>query len=174
MNPEVTILAKKLKHAVSVLRTAGVDDVVLQVDDEGIECRAGNAANSMVCGIKIAPTACSAYTPDDLGFVGTDPERLMSVLNRTRAQDNVHLEMDKNDMWLTWDIHQRRIPLLDPTKIKKPVSIPELPLTASFEVSGRQFMWEGRLKRFLLLKLWIKWGCLLLLWVLKQGIKRIM
>jgi len=138
---EARIIAKKMKHAVSVMRR--VDDTAMfKIAAIGISCGTIDVASTMMGIVTLPSSAFDSYIAGEMR-IGVDLDKLAGkVMRRAAAKDIIKISDDDDDE-CTWqfehDIHQKTIGLLNPETIRKVPDLPELHHTTSLKLSGKIF-----------------------------------
>lgn len=136
---EFEIEAKKLKHAISVLRHIN-DEGVMQIESDKVMCRVVDVANASIVQIIISSGAFEKYYTIGPEKVGIDFDKMASILKRATAKDRIVIEANGDDAWyFTRGIHQRSMSLLNPERLRKCLDMPELPHTVSVMLLGKEF-----------------------------------
>ena len=138
MDFEATIEAKKLKHAVTVLRRVN-DEAVFEIGENGLTCRLVDAANTQLTQVAIARDAWDLFEFDEAHRIGVDLDRTASALARATAKDVINISGDDSAWHFTRGIHRRSPRLRDLAELRKPPTRPELLHTVWVTLSGKEF-----------------------------------
>lgn len=139
MEFKATIEAKKLKHAISVLRRIG-DEAVFDIISEGVTCRLVDNANSQLNEIVMPGDAFDYHSIDEPHKVGVNLNKVASILVRATTKDRVAISADSTESWqFERGIHQHTLSLHPVEELRKAPKIPELPHTATITMSGKEF-----------------------------------
>jgi len=138
MEFKAIILAKKLKHVVSVIRRVD-DEAVWGFDSTGVLCRIVDAANAHLTQVKLFGAGFDSYAVDESYEIGIDLKKMASVLKRATAKELITISGDDAALHFERGIHRRAISLLDPEKLRKPPNWMNLPHTSETTLSGKEF-----------------------------------
>lgn len=138
MDLEAMIDAKMLKHAVAVLRRVGAEAVV-EVNGTGIECRLVDDANAQITQVVLPSDVFDLFSVGSARRLGVNLTKVHKVLQRATMKDSTHITGAEDALYFTRGMHQKSVKLVDAVEIRKPPQIPELSLTATISLSGREF-----------------------------------
>ncbi len=139
MEFKATIEAKKLKHAISVLRRIN-DEAIFNIAPDGLTCRLVDNANSQITEIAVPGDAFDYHSIDEPHKVGVNLNKVASILTRTTTKDMIAISADSTESWqFERGIHQHTLPLRPIEELRKTPEIPELPHTATITMSGKEF-----------------------------------
>ena len=134
---EATIEAKKLKHAISVLRRVH-DESIFKVGNREITSKVVDPANTIMVQATIACGKVD-FAPEP-HTVGIDLDKMVSILKRATAKDIISISEFADDTWfITRGIHRRSMRLLEPTHLRKYPNRPKMTHASSIRLSGKEF-----------------------------------
>lgn len=139
MEFKATIEAKKLKHAISVLRRIN-DEAIFEIVPDGLTCRLVDVANAQITEIVMPGDAFDYHSIDEPHKISINIDKVASILTRATTKDRVAIFADSTESWqFERGIHQHTLPLRPIGEIRKTPEIPELSHTATVTMSGKEF-----------------------------------
>jgi len=130
--------AKKLKHAVSVMRRVD-DEGIFEIGANGMSCQSVNTTNTRMGQVTIPSSTFDSYTANEMR-IGVDLDKLAGkVLKRASAKDIINISGDADAWQFMRGIHLKTMSLLNPEKLRKMPGRFKLPHTVSIKLPGKTF-----------------------------------
>ena len=132
------IIAKKLKHVISVLRR--VNDEAVFSTDGSMTSRVVDPANAIMVQVTISRDAFEYFNDPIPHKIGVDLDKISSIVRRASAKDMIEINESSADSWFfKRGIHQRTMTLLNPDRVMKCPESFDLSHTISVMMSGKEF-----------------------------------
>jgi DNA polymerase III sliding clamp (beta) subunit (PCNA family) len=139
MEFKATIEAKKLKHAISVLRRIKVE-AIFNITLDGLTCRLVDAANSQINEIVMSGDAFDYHRIDEPHKVGVNLNKVASIITRATTKDTIVISADSTESWqFERGIHHHALSLRPIEELRKAPETPELSHAATVTMSGKEF-----------------------------------
>jgi proliferating cell nuclear antigen len=115
-----------------------VDECKIHLEEGGLEIRAVDPANVGMVDLSLDSGAFESYDADG-GLVGVNLVRLQDIADMADNDQLVHLELDEETrkLHISVDGLEYTLALIDPESIREEPDLPELDLSATIIVEGR-------------------------------------